>query len=570
MSPRLLALIAVAAQVLQQLFLLLPLAVFFGINALLFWNPVLAIIYLVAFLFLAWLMQPDARLAFKPLDREQAPKLYAEVDQLADAIQAPRVHAIVLDDDLNAGALEQNRGVSLRRTRRVLFLGRPLLECLDRDAVLAVVAHELGHFSHQHGRMGHWLYRTRQAWESWQLHAADEHSSSRDRLAGKFASAFVPWFQRVSHAHSRQCEFEADAVAARACGAQVVARALTLVERAALAQKRGDTAALLKLRRLHAEPPADLLSQRVAAWRQTAPGDISATADEEATHPPSAQRMAALGAEPDKWPWPMESAYRAWLAEGDAAMGRHDRIIWTLWHELLSRLDAERRGYAESDLRLVAALGDYAEVLRLTEVLPPAPETDLLRARASFACGQLAQARVLWMACAETTQPRRGEREVAYDALARHGLVLGLDSPERVEYQRRAQVAARRNTAADAKLLKALEHGKVQPASDWPEGWREALGAALMRHPALHEAWLCAAEIEMPNEWSYGGLVLWIRIDPKAMSELSLNADQIGDACLDLLQRCAPLGTICALRSSYTTEGLPPEFERVNAALRIA
>ena len=74
----------------------------------------------------------------------------------------------------------------------------------------------------------------------------------------------------------------------------------------------------------------------------------------------------------------------------------------------------------------------------------------------------------------------------------------------------------------------------------------------------------------MPHGWRYQGLALWIRIEPKAMSELGLNEDQVGAPCLDLLQRCAAVGAICVVRSSYTTEGLPADFERIGAALRIA
>jgi Zn-dependent protease with chaperone function len=566
MSPRQLAVVAVAAQGLHQLFLLLPWALFCGFAAAWYgWHPLYTTLSAVTFLLLAWLMQPEERAELKLLAREQAPDLHAEVDRLADAMQAPRVHAIALDDTFNAGALEQNRGISLRPTRRVLILGRPLLAALDREAVLAIIAHELGHFSRQHGRLGHWLYRTRAAWEGWQQHVDAERSSAWERAAGAFASVFVPWFKRASLADSRRCEYEADATAARACGALALARALVLLEAGGQAMEVADEAAMLRLLHEHAQPPVDLLARRVAAWRGLPALDLPVAADLDATHPPNAQRLAALGVAEQAWAVPHASALAAW-ALSDETLDRADLVEWAMWHALLRALDA---GGDLPALQRAAWLGNCTEVLRLGETRAADATSELLRARALFAVGRLAQARDLWMQLAGIDAPRSCVRDAACRDLAERGVCLGLDETGRSPYEQRRQGIQQRRGGALDKIEQGFEQGRAPVTRAWPEALRAALTAGLSQHPAVREAWLGEAAAEMAGDWRYTGVLLWIRIDPVAMQAEGQQQDQVIDACAALLRHCAPPGAPCRVRARYTTEGLPPALESGGAPLRL-
>ncbi|MBV8503786.1 MAG: M48 family metallopeptidase [Paucibacter sp.] len=573
MSPRLLAVVAVAAQGLHQIFLLLPLAVMFGIAAALYGNPIYAALCGAGFVLLAWLLQPATRDNFEPVSREHAPQLYADIDRLADAMLAPRLHAIALNDEFNAGALELNRGISLRPTRRVLLLGRPLLQSLDREAVLAIVAHELGHFSRRHGRLGHWLYRARQAWESWQIHVSAGEMSVWEQAAGWFASTFVPWFRRVSLAHSRRCEFEADAAAAQSCGTPAIARALTLMDRLGRGMELSDGPTQRRLQRRLAEPPADLLGQRIAGWRAVPRSDLLAAEEAQATHPPTAERLVALGVIPQDWAWPEQPAYTGWPERVDAPAGRRVWAQWAMWHAMFQGIDQAseslRKAGVAQTLQLAALLDEHGEVLRLSEGLAGDAASDLLRARACFATARLAEARDLWRARAATSQPRRGERDVACRALAEHGLTLGLPQDERSQLERRlASIRQRRSEALD-KLEQAVESGQVQAGGEWPEALRAALALGLRRHPALREAWLGAAEIDLAGGWCYRCMLLWIRIDPVIMDELGQRQHQVADTCVQLLRQLASPGVLCRTRASYTTEELPPGLSRVSARLRL-
>lgn len=101
--------------------------------AIMFFGPV--------FLLVAWLTRP--RLGRVPDDivaRAEVPALYRLVDSVADAVGAPRVHAIVIDHEFNAAIAQ----VGWRR-RPVLWLGLPYVLNLDRQGLVGLVGHEVAH-----------------------------------------------------------------------------------------------------------------------------------------------------------------------------------------------------------------------------------------------------------------------------------------------------------------------------------------------------------------------------------------------------------------------------------------
>ncbi|RZI57372.1 MAG: hypothetical protein EOP37_20590 [Rubrivivax sp.] len=353
-APVWLALAALAASFFLQLMLLVPAALVTLAPAAVFDNWLFWGAGLMAFVLMAWLAQPSWHGSPQRLNRDQAPRLYARVDEMTDAIGAPRLHAIAIDASINAGALEEHRGVSLRPTRRVLILGLPLLRLLDTAAAEAVIAHELGHFSRRHGRLGHWLYRTRAAWTAWAagVRQDEEDSSPWDRAGANFAELFLPWFSRASEAHSRRSEFEADALAAQWASPEALARALLLIEVAVMRQ--GEASASLDLDALRASsaPPARWADQPVQALVDNPPtpeeiAEALRHRQPHGSHPPHRQRMDALGVvgeaidlRPPSWE---ESAAAQWLdgswsalcqAQGPWA-GVGERLSWAMAHEAL-------------------------------------------------------------------------------------------------------------------------------------------------------------------------------------------------------------------------------------------
>lgn len=341
--PRwMLAASALGAAGLYQFLLLAPLALAFAVPALWFGSMFFVWGGLLGFLVMAWVVQPERARPPAELPREAAPALFALVDDIARRLDAPVPHAIALDDELNAGALELNRGLSLRRTRRVLVLGRPLLAVLDREALAAVVAHELAHFSRRHGRLGHWLYRTRAAWLDYARAAGGDDSSPWERAGLAFAQLFVPWFQRASFAQSRADEFEADALAAQACGGPALGRALQQLDAAGAAWP-GLTARLrADWQRQHAQPPGDLIDRLGAALREAATtATVDASDRRHTTHPPTPARLQALGTAAGAVRWDAAPAGPALLgdrwtqeAAGPDAATAAARHAWASWHRL--------------------------------------------------------------------------------------------------------------------------------------------------------------------------------------------------------------------------------------------
>lgn len=477
---------ALLAAAFHQLLCLLPLALLLFLPALLFGNSFLLAMAGLGFVILAWVMQARRAALGRPLTRDEAPALFASVEALCQRMGAARIHHIVLSSDLNAGAVELNRGVSLRPTRRVLVLGLPLLRLLDPPAVEAVIAHELGHFSRRHGRLGHWLYRTRQAWLDWSetVEADESDSSAWERGGHAFAQLFLPWFARVSDAHSRRCEFEADALAASQVPASDLGRALLIL---ALAEQRDATRLpghLATLQRRSATAPMDW-----ADWPACWVGDQAPDAEElrallaqhqaRGSHPPHAQRLAALGLRGDELKITAAaaggSAAELWLGERYQALGAElspwatlaARQSWAMAHAVLSRLEGE----LEDDESPGAVPPRAAELERWSQALengqaqayPLSPSRQAALAAALDCQPAVAQAWLLNLGSQDRCQP---------------ALVLRLD-PEQLSAQQLDEGQIATQVQGVAELLWPLPRTCLLRQSYTTEGVPPALGKVL-------------------------------------------------------------------------------------------
>lgn len=111
----------------------------------------LGMVFGLFLLALAWSLRPRLnRLSDddRVLLRADAPELYALVDEVAAALGTRSVDAVVVDVDANASVTQ----LGLRR--RLLTLGLPLWEVLSPQQRIALLGHELGHFTHGDTRHG--------------------------------------------------------------------------------------------------------------------------------------------------------------------------------------------------------------------------------------------------------------------------------------------------------------------------------------------------------------------------------------------------------------------------------
>jgi Zn-dependent protease with chaperone function len=312
-----------AAYFLSGLLLLLPLAALLGgLGLLIFYRPLwlsipLALIaFAMALLFRprAHRLDPEAHV----VTRDQAPRLYDVLDQIAEAIGTQRVAAVVVDTEPNIWFARVGW-----RFRPVIGIGLPLWIGLRPQERVAVLAHELGHGKNGDARHG-WIVGSARSILS-ELHEAfseqplDEFRRDRgyDLNAG-IAEADVNLYTRIVNAtvgslvrgyarlldkadlrSSQRAEYLADRKAGEVAGSDATATALerlTLGETGYRALERAlrfkrDLDPLEAVRLAVAEIPAREIERRVRASR------IRETRTDSG-HPPTYLRTKLLRTRP--------------------------------------------------------------------------------------------------------------------------------------------------------------------------------------------------------------------------------------------------------------------------------
>jgi hypothetical protein len=234
-----------------------------------------------------------------PVSRTDAPPLWELVDGAAAAAGVGSPDRLVVVAEATVAVGERTRLLGLVGGRRDLYLGLPLLQAWDAARLRATVAHELAHGSPALSRWSPVAFRGRVAV------ARTVPRISRRNPAGPLLRAYAELYRRVDAPVSRAQELAADRIAARVAG-----------RAAAVAM-------------LHDRPALEALQQVFYAeyvgpgWRTGhAPDDVfggflrmlAARADELTrlrrqepaapdrwdTHPPRAERLAALEAAPEQ------------------------------------------------------------------------------------------------------------------------------------------------------------------------------------------------------------------------------------------------------------------------------
>ena len=172
-----------------------------------------------------WLVSPDAE-GVEVGPSFGAP-LYDTVQEVARQVGAPPVHRILVGRAANASALQVRYGWIPWR-RNTLVLGYPLLATLSTDQIRAVVAHELAHMTHAHGRFSGWVHRTRRTWIQL-LDVLQRHRSVPAHVYALYRF-YIPRLDRHAADVSRRHELIADRLAADVAGAKVAAEALLAIE----------------------------------------------------------------------------------------------------------------------------------------------------------------------------------------------------------------------------------------------------------------------------------------------------------------------------------------------------
>lgn len=175
-----------------------------------------------------WIRIPDA--SGLAVTAERTPELFAAIERVRAALDGPRFRRVLLYGEFNAGVTQRPRWGIIGPNVNDLLVGLPLLQALTPREFEAVLAHEMGHVSRQHGRFGHWVYRVRGTWSRLAKLASADNVKLLHFILGRFLQWYAPFFNAYSFVLARQDEYEADRAAVRVAGRDAVASALVRIQ----------------------------------------------------------------------------------------------------------------------------------------------------------------------------------------------------------------------------------------------------------------------------------------------------------------------------------------------------
>lgn len=343
-----------------------------------------------------------------------ARELFDAIERIRRKVKGPALDGVYLRSDLNACIAQRPRWGLFGGARNELGIGLPLLMAVDRQRLLAVLAHEYGHLRGEHGRFAAWIYRTRASWT--RLHEELAGDGVAARITRGFLDWYFPRFVARTFALARQDEYEADRIAGKLLGPEVAGAALVEIAvktewlaarfwRRHWAQAAREPLPVGPFRAMRAElalaPPADFAAAALRdALRQpsglddTHPGlrDRLEALDAGAALPAWSRRAALdwLGAQADAW---IARADRQWCSENASAWKRHhaflqrlrarvdelaargpkDAAAWTELADLRRRLDPDADVRDHYERALVSSPGHPAALRGLAELTPEQP-----------------------------------------------------------------------------------------------------------------------------------------------------------------------------------------------------
>jgi Zn-dependent protease with chaperone function len=342
--------------------------------------PLLIVLFLV--LRALWFRLPEPEGV--PVGRDEAPALWELVDETRKRLDAPRIHRLLLDTELNAAVAQVPRFGVLGPNRNFLLVGLPLLQALSAPQFTAVLAHEFGHLSGNHSRFAGWIYRLRRTYANL-LQALEERKSKGIWLFRRFFEWYSPYFAAYSFALARQDEYVADRAAAEATEPAVAAGALVRVDLTARWLGSRYWPELHRGAERRPDPPRNAftsLGRRLPLPAEATEEDAlramlaeqTGTAD---THPALADRLRGLGVSETEAiaagsEAPERSAARAFLGSSEQSLlerfdERYQEAVAASWREAHEEARAARERYDELRSREPRGADERVELGLLTD-----------------------------------------------------------------------------------------------------------------------------------------------------------------------------------------------------------
>lgn len=175
------------------------------------------------------------------IERATQPRLFAELENIAEALNEPMPTEVYLIRDVNAWVADRG-GLMGYGSRRVMGLGLPLLSILTISQFRAVLAHEFAHYYGGDTSLGPWVFKTQLAIIRTFQNIGSVGKLARIAVLGIMylvVATLMKWyfvvFLRAINLVSRHKEFRADELACLIAGRQPLIDGLRSIHGAAMA-----------------------------------------------------------------------------------------------------------------------------------------------------------------------------------------------------------------------------------------------------------------------------------------------------------------------------------------------
>lgn len=533
-----------------------------------------------------YVLQPSFELDEWHREVPKSDALWQLVRDLCQKLDAPVPHRIVLCDEFNAFAHSQGGVLALFGVKRILGIGIPLLRVLNVDEVQAVVAHELGHFSRRHNRLGQWIYRVRCKWVGYAYVSRDDEGVISGAISA-IAERVVPVFLARSARWSTQCEFEADSSARQIQRETALATGLQKMHAVSLAWRSTLAAAKRRQQLQSPHPPEDFWQLVLESVQAQSAVELNSAVDDRRrrvlgihriTHPPLGERIAALGIENAptlSWDAPCagevvfaagwqaiyaEFADRARRTMEPAWRIEHHRLRWSV--SVLRDDGGEAAGeFAHSPPHLVAAEHLYRNQTTIDALALSAKNST--GAALNFAYGKALLQREDDIGKEYLRESYRIDRTFAPAAT---GLIAAYDHEFGTFEQARAAIdtadaAAHWAAAFTEGFRERLYHGEIRSQ---PPELVEFARTALAPEERLDACWSVRVSSRTIKERTFSISVFVLRIVPDSAVGTAplVDEDELVAVYTRLLTVALPANELVRCATFYTTEPIDPKLLR--------
>lgn len=192
--------------------------------------PVLAIKLAIPMLLAFWLVARSFWITMPPVEgirlhKRDFPELFKMIEDTRVKIKAPKIHEVVLTEDLNAAVVQLPRLGLLGWNKNYLIIGVSLMQAFSEEEFRGVLAHEMGHLAKSHSADLAWIYGIERVW----VRLMDRLQQEEHFATGLFRNFFfwyIPYCDTYTFPLRREQEYNADQCSIDVVGKEAFASAL--------------------------------------------------------------------------------------------------------------------------------------------------------------------------------------------------------------------------------------------------------------------------------------------------------------------------------------------------------